>query len=132
LEELDRENERLKKAVSELTLDKLILKEALHNGPEGMVTKPHTCNPLAYGPCGSGPSSQLADERSDEVTLFENLLPQARYVGEVGLDAGPRFYKSFAWVWGPTASRMAPLYRFRDMRRAICGDTRDGLLFEVQ
>ena len=29
LEDLERENERLKKAVSELTLDKLILKEAL-------------------------------------------------------------------------------------------------------
>ena len=29
LQELERENERLKKAVSELTLDKLILKEAL-------------------------------------------------------------------------------------------------------
>ena len=29
LKDLDRENERLKKAVSELTLDKLILKEAL-------------------------------------------------------------------------------------------------------
>ena len=29
LKDLDRENERLKRAVSELTLDKLILKEAL-------------------------------------------------------------------------------------------------------
>ena len=29
LKELERENDRLKKAVSELTLDKLILKEAL-------------------------------------------------------------------------------------------------------
>ena len=29
LKELERENERLKKAISELTLDKLILKEAL-------------------------------------------------------------------------------------------------------
>lgn len=29
LKELERENERLKKAVSELTLDKLVLKEAL-------------------------------------------------------------------------------------------------------
>lgn len=39
---------------------------------------------------------QLIAERSDEITLFEQLLPQARYVGEVGLDAGPRFYRSFA------------------------------------
>lgn len=39
---------------------------------------------------------QLIAERADEVALFERLLPEARYVGEVGLDAGPRFYRTFA------------------------------------
>ncbi len=34
LKELERENERLKKAVSELTLDKLIIKEALTENTE--------------------------------------------------------------------------------------------------
>lgn len=29
---------------------------------------------------------QLAGERQDELTLFDRLLPQVRYVGEVGLD----------------------------------------------
>ena len=38
---------------------------------------------------------QLVAERENEITLFERLLPETRYVGEVGLDAGPRFYKSF-------------------------------------
>ena len=37
---------------------------------------------------------QLVAERSDEIALFEKLLPQSRYVGEVGLDAGPRHYRS--------------------------------------
>jgi TatD DNase family protein len=37
---------------------------------------------------------QLVAERASEVVLWEKYLPQARYVGEVGLDAGPRFYKS--------------------------------------
>ncbi|HCE68187.1 MAG: hydrolase TatD [Geobacteraceae bacterium GWC2_55_20] len=37
---------------------------------------------------------QLVAERSDELSLWERYLPEARYVGEVGLDAGPRFYKS--------------------------------------
>ncbi len=37
---------------------------------------------------------QLIAERADELTLFERLLPEARYVGEVGLDAGPRFFRS--------------------------------------
>ncbi|MCW5705534.1 MAG: TatD family hydrolase [Bradyrhizobium sp.] len=37
---------------------------------------------------------QLVAERAGELSLWEQYLPQTRYVGEVGLDAGPRFYKS--------------------------------------
>jgi TatD DNase family protein len=37
---------------------------------------------------------QLVAERASELADFERYLPQARYVGEIGLDAGPRFYKS--------------------------------------
>jgi TatD DNase family protein len=37
---------------------------------------------------------QLVADRAHEIGLWE-LLPRTRYVGEVGLDAGPRFYKSF-------------------------------------
>lgn len=39
---------------------------------------------------------QLVAERAEEVHLFEQLLAGSRYVGEVGLDAGPRYYASFA------------------------------------
>lgn len=38
---------------------------------------------------------QLVAERESELPLLERYLPDARYVGEVGLDAGPRFYRSF-------------------------------------
>lgn len=38
---------------------------------------------------------QLVAERSGELDLWDRYLPETRYVGEVGLDAGPRFYKSF-------------------------------------
>ena len=38
---------------------------------------------------------QLVFERADEFSIWEEYLPDARYVGEVGLDAGPRFYRSF-------------------------------------
>ncbi|MBI2408122.1 MAG: TatD family hydrolase [Gemmatimonadetes bacterium] len=38
---------------------------------------------------------QLVADRAHEIGLWEELLPQTRYVGEVGLDAGPRFYRSF-------------------------------------
>lgn len=37
---------------------------------------------------------QLVAERAGELQLWERHLPETRYIGEVGLDAGPRFYKS--------------------------------------
>ena len=37
---------------------------------------------------------QLVAERAGELSLWERHLAETRYVGEVGLDAGPRFYKS--------------------------------------
>lgn len=38
---------------------------------------------------------QLVAEREAELALFHRYLPETRYVGEVGLDASPRFYGSF-------------------------------------
>lgn len=38
---------------------------------------------------------QLVAEHEAELAIFERHLADARYVGEVGLDAGPRFYASF-------------------------------------
>jgi len=37
---------------------------------------------------------QLVGERAAELPLWEKYLPLTRYVGEVGLDAGPRFYST--------------------------------------
>ncbi|WP_319408731.1 Qat anti-phage system TatD family nuclease QatD [uncultured Desulfosarcina sp.] len=37
---------------------------------------------------------QLAAERAHEINEWKHYLPEARYIGEVGLDAGPRFYKT--------------------------------------
>jgi TatD DNase family protein len=39
---------------------------------------------------------QVAEERAAEMGLFERYLAETCFVGEVGLDAGPRFYRSFA------------------------------------
>lgn len=39
---------------------------------------------------------QLVGERPNELRIFENYLAETRYVGEVGLDASPRYYASFA------------------------------------
>jgi TatD DNase family protein len=37
---------------------------------------------------------QLVAERSHEIALWEHYLPEATYIGEIGLDAGPRYYHS--------------------------------------
>lgn len=37
---------------------------------------------------------QLVAKHSHELGLWEKYLPETRYVGEVGIDAGPRFYRS--------------------------------------
>lgn len=44
---------------------------------------------------GLGLHPQLVAERAHEIELWKTYLPDARFVGEVGLDAGPRFYASF-------------------------------------
>ena len=38
---------------------------------------------------------QLVGQRASELSLFEELAPSTKYIGEVGLDAGRRFYPFF-------------------------------------
>lgn len=38
---------------------------------------------------------QLVAQRASELTLFEELAPSTRYIGEVGLDAGRKYYPCF-------------------------------------
>ena len=49
---------------------------------------------LRFVRAGLGLHPQLVAERADELPIWESLLPETRYVGEVGLDAGPRYYRS--------------------------------------
>lgn len=44
---------------------------------------------------GLGLHPQLVAQRAGEIRLFEQLLPRTSYVGEIGLDAGKKFYASF-------------------------------------
>ncbi len=37
---------------------------------------------------------QLVAERGSEIRIFEQLFPETRFIGEVGLDAGPQYYRS--------------------------------------
>jgi TatD DNase family protein len=43
---------------------------------------------------GLGLHPQLIAERPAEIKLWQEYLPEARYIGEVGLDAGPRYFRS--------------------------------------
>ena len=38
---------------------------------------------------------QLVAQRASEIDLWETYLSQTRYIGEVGLDAGPKYFSSF-------------------------------------
>lgn len=46
-----------------------------------------------YVRAGLGLHPQLVEERWRDIEAWERYLPEARYVGEVGLDAGPRHYR---------------------------------------
>lgn len=48
----------------------------------------------SYVRAALGLHPQLVAERGGELVLWERYLQEARYIGEVGLDAGLRFYKS--------------------------------------
>jgi len=45
---------------------------------------------------GLGFHPQLVGDHVEDLRLFAKYLPEARFVGEVGLDAGPAHYKTFA------------------------------------
>lgn len=44
---------------------------------------------------GLGIHPQIIENEKTELPLFEKLLPSTKYVGEVGLDAGPNHYKTY-------------------------------------
>lgn len=38
---------------------------------------------------------QLASDKNSNLDLWNRYFPEAKYIGEIGLDAGPKFYSSF-------------------------------------
>lgn len=68
---------------------------AVTTTPKAWTRNKELANGAVHVRVALGLHPQLVAEREAEIGLFENLLPGARYVGEVGLDASPRFYRSF-------------------------------------
>jgi len=56
------------------------------------------------------PLPQLVAEHENALPIFERNLLDVQYVGETGLDAGPRFYRSI-----PAQGRL--------FERILCGRT---------
>ncbi len=38
---------------------------------------------------------QLASDRNADIEVWDRYFPEAKYIGEIGLDAGPKFYPTF-------------------------------------
>ncbi|MCW3847366.1 TatD family hydrolase [Sphingomonas sp. LB-2] len=68
---------------------------AVTTTPKAWARNHELAAPTRHVRAALGLHPQLVGDRAHEIALWEELLPHTRYVGEVGLDAGPRFYQSF-------------------------------------
>lgn len=68
---------------------------AVTTTPRAWPRNQELCASTRYVRAALGLHPQLVSAHAHELDLWKELLPRTRYVGEVGLDAGPRFYKSF-------------------------------------
>lgn len=50
---------------------------------------------LKYVRAALGMHPQLVSSIENELHIWEEFLPQAKFIGEIGLDAAPKFYSSF-------------------------------------
>jgi TatD DNase family protein len=65
---------------------------AVTTTPQAFVRNAELANNTSFVRAALGLHPQLVATRSNEISLFEELLPLARFVGEVGLDASPAHY----------------------------------------
>jgi TatD DNase family protein len=63
--------------------------------PKAWMRNSELASKSRYVRVALGLHPQLVSTRAAELPLWKELLVRARFIGEVGLDAGPRFYPSF-------------------------------------
>src|SRR3569623_1505541 len=68
---------------------------AVTTTPAAWSRNHETTRKTKYVRAALGRQPQLVAERPGDLKLWKEFLQQARYVGEVGLVAGPRFYRSW-------------------------------------
>jgi len=67
---------------------------AVTTTPRAWARNNMLASPTKYVRAALGLHPQLVAEHWREIDLWERLLGETRYVGEVGLDAGPRYHSS--------------------------------------
>jgi TatD DNase family protein len=68
---------------------------AVTTTPRAWPRNHELASPTKHVRAALGLHPQLVKDRANEIELWREYLPRSRYVGEVGLDAGPRYYGSF-------------------------------------
>ena len=68
---------------------------AVTTTPRAWPRNHELASPTKHVRAALGLHPQLVKDRANEIELWREYLPHTRYVGEVGLDAGPRHYASF-------------------------------------
>jgi TatD DNase family protein len=81
-------------AVSECE-QKQIFTLAVTTTPRAWPRNHELASKTKYVRAALGLHPQLVKERAGELNIWREYEPQARYIGEIGLDAGPRYYSSF-------------------------------------
>ncbi|MEP2980445.1 MAG: Qat anti-phage system TatD family nuclease QatD [Lentilitoribacter sp.] len=68
---------------------------AVTTTPKAFVRNDTMAKRTSHVHAALGLHPQLVAQRSTEITLFEELAVSSKFIGEIGLDAGRRFYHSF-------------------------------------
>lgn len=83
------------KAVAQTSLTSKTAVLTMTTTPRAWSKNLELASPFELVEVALGLHPQLVDTHFGELPLWESLLEEARYVGEVGLDASPSHYRSF-------------------------------------